>query len=90
MHEDPEPPLAERIAALEEENDMLRRKLSNAERDLQGRSPTKKSTKKGTKVADSLAVEDSDVENAVPVVQTMILEEVFEYSKPKTPGKKQR
>ncbi|KAI9800532.1 MAG: hypothetical protein M1825_004081 [Sarcosagium campestre] len=52
IHEDPPALSDERIRELEDENDMLRRKLQNAERELQSTSPTKK---KGGKKASAAA-----------------------------------
>lgn len=46
VYEDPDPTHS-RIQELEEENQTLRRKLSNMERELHGRSPTKPKSKKG-------------------------------------------
>jgi hypothetical protein len=42
IHEDPTPSEADQVADLEAENEALRRKLDLVERELQGRSPTKK------------------------------------------------
>ncbi|KAF2761080.1 P-loop containing nucleoside triphosphate hydrolase protein [Pseudovirgaria hyperparasitica] len=42
IHEDAAPSVDERVRELENENDVLRRKLENLEREMQQRSPTKK------------------------------------------------
>lgn len=42
IHEDPAPSETDRVTELEAENETLRRKLELMERELQGRSPTKK------------------------------------------------
>lgn len=42
IHEDPEPPAEERVSDLEAQNEALRRKIDSLEREVLGRSPTKK------------------------------------------------
>ncbi|EFR05055.1 kinesin family protein [Nannizzia gypsea CBS 118893] len=46
IHEDPAPDSAEKIDELESENDALRRKIEQLERELHSRSPTKKTRSK--------------------------------------------
>ncbi|KAI9874064.1 MAG: hypothetical protein M1830_010229 [Pleopsidium flavum] len=84
IHEDPEPTADERVIELEDENAALRRKVQALERELQGRSPTKKSKRF---VHAAMSADHSDVENAVFKLNGMSLDD-----KPvkKTPRTKQR
>lgn len=88
VHQDPSPTAEERERDLEDENAALRRKVLALERELQSRSPTKK-TRTKTKPFNSsaLSLENSDVENTVFQLNGMSLDE-----KPvaKTPKPRQR
>ncbi|EGD95178.1 kinesin family protein [Trichophyton tonsurans CBS 112818] len=71
IHEDPAPDSAERINDLESENDALRRKIEQLERELHSRSPTKKTRSKKNTIPgrfDSMdysfiPANESDIEN---------------------------
>ncbi|BDD62541.1 hypothetical protein MAP00_007509 [Monascus purpureus] len=63
IYEDPEPSADERVVELEQENAQLRSKIAALERELMGRSPTKKS-KIRNKSSEALCRE-SDIENAL-------------------------
>lgn len=58
VHDDPPPSTASRIEALESENEELRRKLKNFERDLQSQSPTRSAFKKPPNTPPSSTVLD--------------------------------
>lgn len=89
VNEDPELSAEEKFEELELENDMLRSKIAALERELQGRSPTKKNKKALAENKFSLGY--SDVENTVCKMDEMSLEEKAPPKTPgKTPGKKQR
>ena len=51
VHSDPEPTESERIEEVERENERLQRKIGLLERELQGRSPTKKQRKMDSSLA---------------------------------------
>ncbi len=84
VHEDPEPTADERVIELEDENTVLRRRVKALERELHGRSPTKKTK---TFIHTPMSADHSDVENAVFKLNGMSLDD-----KPvvKTPRTKQR
>ncbi|KAK2742365.1 hypothetical protein FQN55_007899 [Onygenales sp. PD_40] len=73
IHEDPETTPSDHLAELEQENDVLRMRIANLERELHSRSPTRKTAAKSKKNTvqprqDSLdysyASGESDVENS--------------------------
>lgn len=94
VYEDPEPSssLTQRMKSLEEENDDLRRKLDQMERELHGRSPTKNKKPKGIqRLANEKSQEEPDLDSILPGLSSMALhEESTNLPKAKTPGKKQR
>ncbi len=92
VHEDPETIPDERTSELENENAKLRRKVDQLERELQGRSPTKKKKQ----ITVSIHEDSQDVENTVIKLNGLNLEEKPPVMKSphqtpsKTPGKRQR
>lgn len=102
VYEDPDTSLTKRIEELEQENGDLRRNIDLAQRELHGRSPSKKKQSAGHSPKKPIApfrktvpAGDSDVENATMLLHGMALQEVpldtFQVNSPvKTPGKKQR
>ena len=94
VHEDTEPDatFCRRIEELENDNQNLRLKLNQMERELHGRSPTKKKTTRSvTHPLKELGGEDTDIENTISGFTGMVLHEgsssTFKF---KTPAKKQR
>ncbi|KAI9724343.1 MAG: hypothetical protein M1812_000411 [Candelaria pacifica] len=92
IHEDPEPTQDERALEIEDENIQLRQKVDQLERELQGRSPTKKKKQITVSIHDDY----QDVENTVVKLNGLNLEEKPpmmrspQQTPAKTPGKKQR
>ncbi|KAI9857398.1 MAG: hypothetical protein M1813_008301 [Trichoglossum hirsutum] len=89
IHEDPEPSSREHTEELEDENEMLRRKVDLLERELRNRSPTKK--QKGLPIPRKLRLGDEELENAVQGLSEMKLGDPSESGlNSKTPAKKQQ
>ncbi|XHF97865.1 hypothetical protein AWENTII_001440 [Aspergillus wentii] len=92
--EDPELSPDDRVEELEFENDQLRSKIAALERELQCRSPTKKSKSKNVLEPShnsNLLGRESDVENALRRMDGIKLaDSMFATTPSSSPGKKQR
>ncbi|EDN09464.1 hypothetical protein HCAG_06631 [Histoplasma mississippiense (nom. inval.)] len=83
IHNDPQASSEDQIAALEQENDTLRKRIANLERELHSRSPTKKATKSKKNIMAQLGQDspgcdytscESDVENSLLKLQHLKLD----------------
>ncbi|KAL4907993.1 hypothetical protein BDW74DRAFT_114546 [Aspergillus multicolor] len=95
IHEDSQPSSNERVEELEFENDQLRSKITALERELNCRSPTKKSKSKNTALESSrnanILGRESDIEVALRKMdQLKLADSMFRGSAVDSPGKKQR
>lgn len=106
VYEDPVPSSDDRVEELEDENQQLRNKIALLERELTGRSPTKKSKSRPLNSENTLMptsptkcktnitiVRESDIENALRRMdQLKLVDNIYSPATPatQTPGKKQR
>ncbi|KAL4921921.1 P-loop containing nucleoside triphosphate hydrolase protein [Aspergillus aurantiobrunneus] len=95
IHEEPQPSSDERVEELEFENDQLRSKITSLERELNCRSPSKKSKSKKTTLQTSrnanILGRESDIEVALRKMdQLKLADSMFNGSTADSPGKKQR
>ncbi|OJJ44298.1 hypothetical protein ASPZODRAFT_71833 [Penicilliopsis zonata CBS 506.65] len=98
IHEDPEPAVDERVADLEFENEQLLKKIAALERELTGRSPTKKSKPRNLNFdhdpfAKPPAIRrESEIENALRQMnQLKVADSMFSPTPAaSSPGKKYR
>ncbi|KAG5301483.1 kinesin family protein [Histoplasma ohiense] len=83
IHNDPQASSEDQIAALEQENDSLRKRIANLERELHSRSPTKKATKSKKNIMPQLRQDspgcdytscEDDVENSLLKLQHLKLD----------------
>ncbi|EGC43705.1 kinesin family protein [Histoplasma capsulatum var. duboisii H88] len=83
IHNDPQASSEDQIAALEQENDTLRKRIANLERELHSRSPTKKATKSKKNIMPQLRQDspgcdytscEDDVENSLLKLQHLKLD----------------
>ncbi|KAL4781851.1 P-loop containing nucleoside triphosphate hydrolase protein [Aspergillus varians] len=95
IHEDPQPSSDERVEELHFENDHLRSRITSLERELNCRSPSKKSKSKNTALEPSrnanMLGRESDIEVALRKMdQLKLAGSMFKGSPADSPGKKQR
>lgn len=96
VHEDPQPSSDERVEDLEFENDQLRSKIAALERELNCRSPTKKSRSKNTLETSrnsNILGRESDIEVALKRMDQLKLADSMFSPAPQptgSPGKRQR
>lgn len=106
IYEDPDASVVRQLEDVEHENEDLRRKVANMERELHGRSPTKKRSQrkmaapaKAMPAAAAISISgDSDAENTASLLDSMKLADIRAGApststsplKARTPGKKQR
>ncbi|KAL4765406.1 kinesin family protein [Aspergillus foveolatus] len=95
IHEDPQPSSDERVEELEFENDRLRSKIAALERELNCRSPSKKSSSKNAALETSrnanILGRESDIEVALRKMdQLKLADSMFKSPTVNSPGKKQR
>lgn len=96
VHEDPQPSSDEQVEELEFENDQLRSKITALERELNCRSPSKKSKSKKTALENSRNANflgrESDIEVALRKMDHLKLADSMFKGSPTadSPGKKQR
>ncbi|KAL4817976.1 P-loop containing nucleoside triphosphate hydrolase protein [Aspergillus spinulosporus] len=95
IHEDPQPSSDERVEELEFENDQLRSKIIALERELNCRSPSKKSNSKNAALETSrnanILGRESDIEVALRKMdQLKLADSMFKSPAVNSPGKKQR
>ncbi|PYH74789.1 kinesin family protein [Aspergillus vadensis CBS 113365] len=96
IHEDPQPSSDERVEDLEFENDQLRSKIAALERELNCRSPTKKSRSKNTLETSrnsNILGRESDIEVALKRMDQLKLADSMFSPAPQptgSPGKRQR
>ena len=106
VYEDPDASVVRQLEDVEHENEDLRRKVANMERELHGRSPTKKRSQrkmaapaKAMPAAAAISISgDSDAENTASLLDSMKLADIRAGApststsplKARTPGKKQR
>ncbi|KAL4741200.1 P-loop containing nucleoside triphosphate hydrolase protein [Aspergillus similis] len=95
IHEDPQPSSDERLEELEFENDQLRTKIIALERELNCRSPSKKSNSKNAPLETSrnanILGRESDIEVALRKMdQLKLADSMFKSPAVNSPGKKQR
>ena len=85
IHEDPELAVAERIRQLEDENDSLRRKLTQLDHELQGQSPTKKQTSSLVHPTSRPSIFDSENIRPSMMGQSLSLDDSFQDTPAKPP-----
>ncbi|KAL4749937.1 hypothetical protein BDW72DRAFT_177093 [Aspergillus terricola var. indicus] len=95
IHEDPQPSSDERVEELEFENDRLRSKIIALERELNCRSPSKKSNLQNAALETSrnanILGRESDIEVALRKMdQLKLADSMFKSPAVNSPGKKQR
>lgn len=96
VYEDPKPSSDERVEDLEFENDQLRSRIAALERELNCRSPTKKSRSKNTLEASrnsNIFGRESDIEVALKRMDQLKLADSMFSPAPQpasSPGKRQR
>lgn len=93
VYEDPEPSSDERTEKLELENDQLRSKIAALERELMGRSPTKKSKSRNAlepSRTSNILGRESDIEMALSRMDQLKLTDNMFSPQNSTVGKKQK